>query len=347
MITVIIPFFDKDSYRRRNLAAVVDNFMFNYPDFEIIIAEQLSDSTYIKSVLIPIHPLLKHVQIKVGSDRFNKSYVINQTIRNYATYDIIMMSDADCIIPKIENSVFITELIKHSVYFPFSRVNFLNEAHTRRYIKGNPLIQSAHKQDLFINRYTGLINVFNKTTFDVVGGFDEEFEGWGGEDDAFVDKCNRLVSPIKRCTGDVELLHLYHPKTNNVEYTKSECFTWNKKRVAAIRRMSDNELQMYVADVIAGKSNPLESIVREYDAAGRLNFNVNLKIGTGSIAIDTTVYAITSTDGEIGLKEILQAVVNTDGLGFLEQIIDLIDDRIENMTDEEVLIVEFFRSMYS
>jgi len=52
MITVIIPFFDKDSYRRRNLAAVVDNFMFNYPDFEIIIAEQLSDSTYIKSVLI-------------------------------------------------------------------------------------------------------------------------------------------------------------------------------------------------------------------------------------------------------------------------------------------------------
>lgn len=347
MISVIIPFFDKSFYRKRNILAVVNNFVSNYPEFEIIIAEQLSDSTYIKNILIQKYPCIKHIQIKVNSDWFNKAYIINQVVKNYATYDIIMMSDADCILPKIDNMIFKNELIKHSVYFPFSKVNFLNEAHTRRYVKGHTFIQAAPKQDLFINRYTGLINVFNKSTFNNVGGYDEEFEGWGGEDDAFINKCNRLVSPIKRCTDNVELLHLYHPKTNNIDYIKSECFTWNKKRVATICRMSDNELRSYVADVTIGKFKPLDTIVHAYDAAGRLGFNIDLKIGSGTISIDTTIYAITITDGEVGLKEILQAVLDTDGLGFLEHIINLIDNCIDNMTNEESSIVELFRSMYS
>lgn len=347
MITVIIPFFDQSSFRRRNLSAVVDNFFVNYPNFEVIIAEQLSDSTYIKDTLIPKYPSLNHVQVRVNSIRFNKSYILNKTIREHVQTEIIMMSDADCILPKINTDIFEEELQNHSVYFPFSCVNFLNEAHTRRYVKGFDIVQAARVQDLFINRYTGLINLFTRTTFDTVAGFDEEFEGWGGEDDAFIDKCNRLVSSIKRCEDDVELIHLYHPKSNTAEYMNTECFTWNKKRVATIRRMSDDELRSYVYSVLNGVYKPLEPIVKEYDAAGKLGLKVVLKLGGGNIAIDTTVYNVIPVNGEVSLREILQAVLDTDGVDYLKHIIGLIDINISSFTDDESIILDSFRKLYS
>lgn len=345
MITVVIPFYDQSIYRRRNLSAVIDNFYNNYPMCKIIVAEQLSSSTYIRDILIPNYPLLTHVQVKVDSDRFNKSYVLNKTIREYVKTDIIIMSDADCILPKLNVDTFKNELIKHSVYFPFSRVNFLNEAHSRRYVKGLSLIQVNSKQDLFINRYTGLINIFTRNTFDSVAGFDEEFEGWGGEDDAFIDKCNRIISPIKRCTDDVELIHLYHPTVNTLEYMSTECFTWNKKRIATIRRMSDDELRLYISNVLKDVKNPLEPIVKDYDAKGKLDFSVNLNLGNGSIDIDTIVYPLTIIDGKVELDNILQVILDIDGIDFLNYIINLIDTKLNNLSDADSIVIDRFRNI--
>lgn len=49
-----------------------------------------------------------------------------------------------------------------------------------------------------------------RSLFDKVGGFPEEFEGWGYEDSAFVTLCERAAGPVVRLPGTV--FHLWHER---------------------------------------------------------------------------------------------------------------------------------------
>jgi len=347
MITILIPFYNQNQYRIRNIKAVVSNYLNNFTDCKVVVVEQVSMGTKYASecfLEFVVDTNFRVYPLQVEGDRFNKSYLINTAVREYIETDIIMMSDADCILPHLSTEYLITHLQGTSIYFPFSKVNFLNEAHTRRLISDKPLIQAAVKQDHFINRYTGLVNLFTRTTFNAVGGFDESFEGWGGEDDAFVDKCNRIVAPIKRSIDDTTLIHLYHPKVNTSEYLNTECFTWNKKRVATIRRMPIKRLHSYVESLQDGV-NVLDDIVREFDRDGKLSFSAEISIGSGTINVDTTVYDIIPKDGRVELDGILDAVYRTDGPLFLDYIINQIDTKIVDMTEFEKNIVDKYRAM--
>lgn len=50
-----------------------------------------------------------------------------------------------------------------------------------------------------------------RRVWDTVGGMDERFVGWGGEDDAFADACDTLCAPMVRYPDDNWLFHLWHP----------------------------------------------------------------------------------------------------------------------------------------
>lgn len=345
MITVLIPFSNayQNPYRLRNLRSVVDNFRKHYPDFKVLIAEQ--NATGACNDLVGNN--VSHVNITISQNGFNKSKLINTAIRENIKGGSVMMCDADCILPPLPISVIEDGISRGSVFFPFTEVNFLNEAHTRSYIRTGSFIQSQVQQDLFINRYTGLINIFSLETFDNVGGFDPEFVNWGGEDDAFIEKCKRLVGPISRPLDRTIILHLYHSKADSDAYRKTECFTWNKKRVAVIKRMDDDELRKYVADMKSGVSDALDTKVREYDLLGRLTFQSIVKIGDGEIKFDTTVYNISSPNGEIGLKDILQCVLDVDGIGYLSTVISWIDERIKCISVEDTEIIEYYKSEVS
>lgn len=342
MITVLIPFSNtsQNSYRLRNIRAVVDNFRKHYPEFNVLIAEQNAKGAC--GDLIGGN--VSHVNVTIAHDGFNKCKLINTAIRENIKGGSVMMCDADCILPTLPMSVFEDGLSRGSVFFPFTEVNFLNEAHTRSYIRTGSFVQSQVQQDLFINRYTGLINVFSLETFDQVGGFDPEFVNWGGEDDAFIEKCKRLIGPISRPLDRTSILHLYHSKADSDEYRKTECFTWNKKRVATIKRMSDAELRKYVSDMKAGIPDALDIKVREYDASGKLTFQSIVKIGDGDIKFDTTVYNISTPNGDIGLKDILQCVLDVDGAFYLSTVIGWIDERIKQISAEDIEIIEYYRS---
>jgi hypothetical protein len=347
MITILIPFFSQNQYRIRNIKAVISNYLKNFTDCKVVVVEQVPiDSKFTSECFVEFKSNANfHVYpLQVEGDRFNKSFLINTAVREYIESDIIMMSDADCILPQLSSYYLRSQLQDTSIYFPFSKVNFLNEAHTRRLLSEKPLIQASVSQDHFINRYTGLVNLFTRSTFNSVGGFDESFEGWGGEDDAFVDKCNRIVAPIRRSSDDTTLIHLYHPKVNTSEYLNTECFTWNKKRVATIRRMPLKRLQSYV-EALQDGVNVLDDIVREFDRDGKLSFSAVISIGSGTINVDTTVYDIIPKDGKVELDGILDAVYRTDGHLFLAYIISQIDSKISDMTDEETHIVEKYRAM--
>lgn len=345
MITVLIPFSNAshNSYRLRNLKAVVHNFSKHYPDFNILIAEQNAKGDCADL----IGGKISHVNVIISQEGFNKCKVINTAIRENIKGGFVMMCDADCILPPLSMSVIEEGLSRGSIFFPFTEVNFLNEAHTRSYIRTGSFVQSAVQQDLFINRYTGLINVFSLDTFELVGGFDPEFVNWGGEDDAFVEKCKRLIGPISRPLDRTVILHLYHSKADSESYRKTECFTWNKKRVAVIKRMSDIELRTYISDIKSGSSDALDKKVREYDSLNKLTFQSVVSIGDGTITFDTTVYNIPDPNGSIGLSNILQCVLDVDGPLYLSTVITWIDERIKNISPEDMAIIDYYRSEVS
>lgn len=63
-------------------------------------------------------------------------------------------------------------------------------------------IQYGHK-------YGAMLMIFPRTAYNIIGGFDERFKGWGGEDIALVKALDTLFSHYKTTSNDI--LHLWHP----------------------------------------------------------------------------------------------------------------------------------------
>ena len=55
----------------------------------------------------------------------------------------------------------------------------------------------------------GGVNILPRQHFERVAGFDERFQGWGGEDDAFAFSLNHLFGLPFRI--DATIFHLWHP----------------------------------------------------------------------------------------------------------------------------------------
>jgi hypothetical protein len=60
------------------------------------------------------------------------------------------------------------------------------------------------------HRFGAMIQIMPREAFELVGGMDERFIGWGGEDVAFVRALDTLYNPHKTTENDV--LHIWHPK---------------------------------------------------------------------------------------------------------------------------------------
>lgn len=65
------------------------------------------------------------------------------------------------------------------------------------------VLKERHKR-----RYAGGLWIIRREIFEMVGGLDERFVGWGGEDEAFCRAVNTLHEPAVMLPGTV--FHLYH-----------------------------------------------------------------------------------------------------------------------------------------
>ena len=68
--------------------------------------------------------------------------------------------------------------------------------------KGTPSSQIGHW-------YGAMIQLMSKEAFEIVGGWDIRFRGWGGEDHAAMTAMDTLYSPHKTLAG--QILHIWHP----------------------------------------------------------------------------------------------------------------------------------------
>jgi len=203
--TYIIPFkFSED--RLETLKKVISNV--REMGCEIIIVDQGTES------ILPSKNILeseKYIWIH-NLHPFNKSWALNCGWKE-STNEKIVFGDADNL---IENSIII-ESLNDLDEFDFISPHI-------RLIDLNPVESKLMDSEIFkINRYgrgeldhqklpmCGAITMFNKSSLEKIGGWPEEFFGWGAEDDAMTIKVKSL---LKWKENDNNCYHLYHQRVN-------------------------------------------------------------------------------------------------------------------------------------
>ena len=334
---IVIPHFNSSKYRERNLKCVLHYYL-ETSECDIVISEQNGFTDVgIKSDRIT------HITSNFSDSTFRKSALINAGVKECEYVHDIMLVDNDCILQN-DMTFFMEQMSEgYDYYVPFNSINFLNEGHTRQYIRDGKFTQSKGKSHLHVNRYTGGVIVFTRDLFEKVGGFEESIIGWGKEDDVFLTKCRRTNAFIGRIETDSELLHLFHPPSSTKEYLNSPQYIKNSKMLALFKRMTDNEFNDYL-ELNSGKEEYLDKLFNDYDKAGKLETKVKVYCGSGYVKFDTSAYTIIpDKDGNVGLEELFKTAYNEDGEESVAHTIREIDKNCGKLSPDESSIVNKYR----
>ncbi|MFY1693399.1 glycosyltransferase [Plantactinospora sp. WMMB782] len=216
-VLVVVPFRDgrADAVRLRNalacLRALADQALPRHR-YHVTVVESDSRPRWREAV----HPLADTYLFAPKDGPFNKAWTVNVGVRNSPVRtDLVCVLDADILVDR-------HFLLRNGARFlhagvgallPYRNALYLDPAASRRAIARRCLeaAPSAERESLrgFALRSPSGGCVWLRTElFHRVGGLDERFEGWGGEDDDFAIRLG-LWAALERYSDT--LLHLYHP----------------------------------------------------------------------------------------------------------------------------------------
>ena len=331
--SIIMAYMDgKNSFRRRNLFAVIDRCLSLFPEETIVVAEQGKSS--VSEKLDTYNPRLIHVTVEDGK-RFHKTKLLNTAVGE-APGNYIVMVDADTYLDDVAaKSIYdsVARLknevpLKTALIYPFDSVDYLTEGQTRDLLAGNPVNSKFCDHGVHIHRQTGLCNIFEKGCWQSVRGFDEDFYEWGAEDDAFAYKLKRKIGKIVRVPGHV--YHLFHQKVDNEKYVQSPVYLNNRKMCACIRRMSDEDFDSYVDGHVC-----MAELVEKYDRMRRLSVRMAWPCTPKTVlTIDSTIYDLGPED-EMSITKLLETVMAEDGPGYIPFFVREIFGPIKDLSDSQ------------
>ena len=112
----------------------------------------------------------------------------------------------------IEDLSSIVEAVDRCEYytFAFDRITHLDERETAEVHAGGEFPTRNDKLPF------GGVNVVTREAWDVIGGFDPRFLGWGHEDRAFVHAVETLFGKRQRVPG--RMFNLWHPRDTDPDY---------------------------------------------------------------------------------------------------------------------------------
>lgn len=189
--SALIPYKPNDFYRIKNLAIIKKRWQEKVPDVELIISTN-------------------------NDKNFNRAKAINQAVRQ-ATGDYFIIVDNDIVFGTklIDKIAAIIE--KYPWVIPWTRCYKLSYDCSAAFYKDNIFVlpTMVAKKDLEVpcneEPINGpYMNVMSREAFTAIGGMDERFKGWGGEDVAMVAALTTLVGKPYRMNETI--FHLYHDR---------------------------------------------------------------------------------------------------------------------------------------
>lgn len=223
-VAVIIPFRGRDfgdPLRQENLTRVVEHWQ-DYPGAdEVIVSSDGRD----------------------GNAPFNRSAAYNRaTMRGLATAtaaDMLIFAEADLLIGyhQVDRAIRTADSGPGMVV-PFSWFMALGEADSARVRAGKADPEDCDAAPVRGHRGSiGAINVVSRHTLDLVGGYDEQFEGAWYDDDAMKIAFDQLAGPTRFVEGSA--YHLYHQsggKGTHLTLTDRKATSANRRRLSLYRQ---------------------------------------------------------------------------------------------------------------
>ncbi|WP_158737187.1 galactosyltransferase-related protein [Alteribacillus sp. YIM 98480] len=216
MISILIPFQTDNGPREKAFKWVRQFYSINMQNAEICVG-------------------------KCNTPPFSKAHAVNKAAAK-AAGNVYIILDADIICSPHLLLYSLQLLNKYSWIIPYSQVKNVSKSSTHTLLNTRPTWPLQINMDTKVNHFgkvlpVGGVNVISKQCFNKVGGFDERFYGWGGEDDAFACSVNTLCGHYKRL--NTSIFHLWHPKSSaarnpyyskNVELAHRYCNSSGNKR---------------------------------------------------------------------------------------------------------------------
>jgi hypothetical protein len=201
----IIPFkYNGDVRRLLNLETLKKHIKLNFPNLDLCVVEQ-GESQIIKDSLFLYNP-----------KKFNKSWSLNVAVKKAIEegFQNVILGDSDLICNKITIEKSIENLKEYDAISPFHQnVTYLNKNQSTEFILNldfNSLIslpEFKEKRATIIPLAGGVI-CFKTETYKLIGGYPENFEGWGGEDDLVSFKIGKCLK--YGVMKNARAFHLYH-----------------------------------------------------------------------------------------------------------------------------------------
>ncbi|MEV4561043.1 galactosyltransferase-related protein [Kitasatospora sp. NPDC049285] len=214
---VVVPFRDRgdDGHRLRNLLACLAALRDQEPvagGYTVTVVEA-DDRPRHREL---IEPLADEYLFAPHPGKFNKAWVVNAGVVNSAAKaETVCVFDADL----LPDRSFVARSLDRfrepgvGAFLPYRDVLYLDEGASEqavrtRCVDAAAALDPAALRGFWMRRPVGGCVWLTREVFDRIGGMDERYEGWGGED---VDLVLRLQSATALYHWNDFLVHLHHP----------------------------------------------------------------------------------------------------------------------------------------
>lgn len=223
-------------YRTRNLNVLIKYLRKNFSNVEIIVAEQGATKSTIDN--IDQHVFIESTGIFRKSELINKAVIASHS-------EILILNDNDIILDIRAYEDMLKDLEEFQAVNPYSKVIDLPLDVTDRFIDTLDRIDYSRGTSRTSIVFAGGVIGIRRRDFCRIGGFDESFVGWGGEDDALTHK---IYSLCTNKTLNYVSYHLWHDR--NVNGTPHhEHYHKNLESLISIRSMGVDALVKYCAGI--------------------------------------------------------------------------------------------------
>jgi len=149
-----------------------------------------------------------HAPLSQPDAPYNRSHTFNAGAR-HAHGSVLLLHDNDMLVPARYCRRLLDRIAHgYEVVNPKRFIFYLSRAHSEAVLAGGNLLDDHPAEAIVQNLEAGGSMAITTAAFEAIGGMDEGFVGWGGEDNEFWDRC--LTRPTWTW-GYEPIVHLWHP----------------------------------------------------------------------------------------------------------------------------------------
>jgi len=214
--------------RERNLNYVISYLRNNFKNVEIIVVEQDEVEKF-------HNPLCNKILLK-DSGPFKRSACLNLGY-SHAKNKKIIFADNDLLIPHEQIREALRLLDEYDAINPYKTVRDLPEDLTIKVTVVDNFSVFTRYSERGGVVFSGGACAFTKEGYAKIGGYDEEFIGWGGEDNACTHK---IFNMLKYCEVDGYCWHMNHDRGSSNNFHKD--YNNNLEALAHIESLTGKKL---------------------------------------------------------------------------------------------------------